>query len=339
MTHEPAGLLPRPHGPDPPDSIASAAGDEAPGRSECSIGHTAYVLHSPDPQATREREHRRPRLVDERNHRCPVRARDEPVERSRQRETDRLRPLPAGCCADDARRRIRDQQHRPAIVRERRRRSVDATRPPSTARRDVIEAGHAVVADGDDSRPGRIHIHRDDRPAGVDHPSKAGNVERPPQRVLGAGRRIEPRPLECEGDTELRICLERGERACDQLTALRDTRLVARLAALRERERRERRRSREADERAEREQTEAPMPSPRLLSRQPNRTLRLVTRLPAEHRRGEDVVEDLPASSLVRAQDAVVGEHVEDAAHVVLTGACELREVGRLVRDLRARTA
>ena len=139
--------------------------------------------------------------------------------------------------------------------------SVNAAAAPSTRRDhrrrpddDVVEAGHAVVADGDDSRPGRVNIHRDDRPAGVDHPSKAGKVERPPQRLLGAGRRIETRPLECQGHTELRICLERGKRACDQLTALRDTRLVARFAPLRERERREGGRSREAEERAEGEQ-------------------------------------------------------------------------------------
>ena len=68
-----------------------------------------------------------------------------------------------------------------------------------------------------------------------------------------------------------------------------------------------------------------------------DRALRVVAALPSEDRACEDVVEYLPASRLVRPQDAVVGEDAHDASHVVLRAMGELRKVGRLVGDLRAR--
>ena len=95
----------------------------------------------------------------------------------------------------------------------------------------------------------------------------------------------------------------------------RGPRLIARLAALGEREQRERAGRREGDERAEREEREAPMASACLVLRALDRPLRLVTRLPAQHRARQDVVEDLPAARFVGSDDPVVAEHVRTAGH------------------------
>ena len=79
------------------------------------------------------------------------------------------------------------------------------------------------------------------------------------------------------------------------------------------------------------------MPATRLGARPRDRPLGVVTALPAEHRAGEDVVEDLPApaSSVRRMRwsartPTTPRTSSSDAVR-------ELREVGRLVRDLRPR--
>ena len=60
------------------------------------------------------------------------------------------------------------------------------------------------------------------------------------------------------------------------------------------------------------------MPPPRVGARARDRALGVVTALPPEHRAREDVVEDLPASRLVRPQDAVAGKDADDSAHLVI---------------------
>ena len=63
-------------------------------------------------------------------------------------------------------------------------------------------------------------------------------------------------------------------------------------------------------------------------------------RAPRQHRVGEHVVEDLEANGaglLERAQDAGIGQRVENGSHLLLGHVSEVGKIRSLVRDLRAR--
>ena len=210
-------------------------------------------------------------------------------------------------------------------------------RPQQRAGVEPVEPRNAVVADGEHSRPCRIDVHPDHGMPGRDDGAYARPIEREPQRVLRPGGRLDPRGLERELDPELGVAVEHGERARDELAAPRRASLVARLAPLGEREDRKRRHCREGDERAESEKREPPVAATRVGARARDGALGVVTALPPEHRTREDVVEDLPASRLVRPEDPVVGKDADDTTHVVIRAVRELCEVGRLVGDLHAR--
>ncbi len=143
--------------------------------------------------------------------------------------------------------------------------------------------------------------------------------------------------LEGERDAELGIRVGDRQRARDELPALRDPRLLARVAPLREGEDGQRGRERETDQGTEREQPQPAMTAPSLGAGALDRSLGVVAAFPAEHGAGQDVVEDLPPPALVGAQDAVTRERGRHRVDLAGRGTGELGEVGCLVRDLGAR--
>ena len=210
-------------------------------------------------------------------------------------------------------------------------------RPPEVAASRGSYPRDPVVPDDEDAGSRGVDVHPDDGMTRVDDCADPRRVEGLAKRRLRACCRLDSRRFARERDAELGIAVDKRQRARDQLAGLRGLGLLAGLTALREREYRERRRRRQAGERAEREKGKTAVPSPRVLARPPNGLLRLVARLPAEHRRRKDVMEDLPAPRLVRAEDAVVCEYSDDPSDVVLGRGGELREIGCLVRDLHPR--
>ena len=223
-----------------------------------------------------------------------------------------------------------------AIRRKFGRCAVDAMRPDLPSRGQIEQTGAAVG--GDHQGPGAraIELERDERATDVHNVSLSGGGKRLTKGILGAKRRIDARRLHRERQPQLGVAVQQRQRTRHELTTLRDARLVARLAALREREHREPRGQCEPDERAEGQEREAAVPASRLFPGALDRSLGVVAALPAEHSSGQDVVEDLPPAALVGTQDAVARERGRDPGDLAGRGNGELREVGRLVRDLRS---
>ena len=158
------------------------------------------------------------------------------------------------------------------------------------------------------------------------------------ERLLRGRRAGQERSFAGEQEPELRVGVELPARDRLELERLRLARLLAGFAALRERERGRRRHEAERDERDREQELKPAPPAMGVGELLLDRPLRPVPRAPREHRLREDVVEDLVAhgAALVeRAQDAPVGEHREHRREHVLRHLAEVREVGRLVRDLR----
>ena len=331
-------LTPGRRAPDARDSVAPHRHDASAVRRERGIGDDARMLDTAQPRPGRERNHPRPRLAREHDRRSSVRARDELVDDTGEPDGYGVTARPAGRRVERDQARAGDEDNRPAALEERGRPTRDRTmRPQQLAGVEPVEPRNAVVADGEHSRPCRIDVHPDHGMPGRDDGAHARPIEREPQRVLRPGGRLDPRGLERELDPELGVAVEHGERARDELPGPRRASLVARLAPLGEREDRERRHCREGDERAESEKREPPVAATRVGARARDGALGVVTALPPEHRTREDVVEDLPASRLVRPEDPVVGKDAHDTTHVVIRAVRELCEVRRLVGDLHAR--
>ena len=160
--------------------------------------------------------------------------------------------------------------------------------------------------------PLRLDVETDERATDVVDRPLARVAERQTKSLFRAKRRIERRSFQREGETELGIAVEQRQRASDQLSRLRDPRLLLRVAALRKGEDGERGGEREADQRTEGEQAEPTMTASRFRTSVLDGSFGVVAALPAEHSACEDVVEDLPAAALVGAEDAVIGECGDD---------------------------
>ena len=171
----------------------------------------------------------------------------------------------------------------------------------------------------------------------VDDRTLAGGRERIAQGVFRLRRRIDARRLDSERQRELRIATQLRQSAGDQLAALRDTRLIARVAALGEREDGERGGGGQRNERAEGEEAKPTMPSACFGAGALHAAPCLVAGLPAQDGSGQDVVEDLPPTRLVPAEDPMSRERLDDRRDGVLRRPREGREIGHLVRDLRPR--
>src|SRR5687767_359647 len=142
----------------------------------------------------------------------------------------------------------------------------------------------------------------------IEDGSLPGGGQCSPERVFCAYRGILLRRLHCKCQPELRVGVQQRQRTRDELPALRNPRLLARVAPLREREDRERGGKREPHEGAEREQAEPTVATPRLLPCARHRPLGVVPALPAQDGASEHVVEDLPPPTVVRSKDAVTRE-------------------------------
>ena len=116
-----------------------------------------------------------------------------------------------------------------------------------------------------------------------------------PQRLLGRLARDDASRLACEDEAELRVAIELGVGARDELVRLRLPRLLARLRPLRERIDRHGTHHREQDGAHDDDREQLPMSSVGCLLLPFELPLGLVTRAPGDHGLREDVVEDLVA--------------------------------------------
>ena len=235
--------------------------------------------------------------------------------------------------------RAGDQDDRPAAVEERRRptghRRCDHSRSPVSS---SIEPRDAVVADDEHARPCRIDVHPDHGMPGRDDGADARpHRARAAKRVLRPGRRLDPRRLERELDPELGVAV-RARRARSRRAGRSAPSAPGRAPRCAGRTRRPRAPSLPRGRRARRKRetraaggADAPRPS-RARPRAPRRD---GSSSRAPHRRGRRGRS--PSARLVRPQDPVLGKDADDTAHVVLRAVRELREVGRLVGDLRPR--
>ena len=169
---------------------------------------------------------------------------------------------------------------------------------------------------GEEPLPTLPRRRRPGRPAGMT--PAGGRPQRPTERVLGGVARLDPCGLLPRARPPARY-------RCRSATALAPScPLWPRPPAARARSRS--RTPQAASTPANARPTSAPnarnaepaVPAPRFLARARDRALRVVPALPAEHGAGEHVVEDLPAPRLVRAQDAMVCERLDDGPDVGL---------------------